>query len=174
MVSQLARAGRTDIVSDVFSGRFVRLTYRPTEVADLDVVVQMERHPDNASFIRHWSEEQHRTALMDDDTAHLMLHFEDRPVGYMILPGVNSPDRSWEFKRLAIVEKGIGLGREAVQLVKFIGFDRLEVHRIWLEAMVHNERALHLYESEGFVKEGVHREAVKQRESFVSLVVMSM
>jgi RimJ/RimL family protein N-acetyltransferase len=40
--------------------------------------------------------------------------------------------------------------------------------------MEHNERAIQLYESAGFVSEGLHRESLKQGEHFLSLKVMSI
>ncbi len=92
----------------------------------------------------------------------------------MILLGVDNPDRSLEFKRLVIADKGRGLGKQVIKRVKQIVFDEYGAHRLWLEVMEHNERARRLYEAEGFVEEGLHRESLKQGDRFISLVVMSM
>ena len=61
-----------------------------------------------------------------------------------------------------------------MQLVKKIAFENLGAHRLWLEVMEANGRAIQLYRSEGFTCEGLHREGLKQGENFVSLKVMSM
>ena len=87
---------------------------------------------------------------------------------------MNDPDKSIEFKRIVISEKGKGFGREAVQLVKKIAFETLGAHRLWLEVMEHNGRACQLYQSEGFVSEGLHRESFKQGEKYISLRIMSI
>ena len=73
-----------------------------------------------------------------------------------------------------MTEKGKGYGKEALRLVKKMAFQELKAHRLWLDVKEHNVRARHVYESEGFVAEGVLRECIKAEVGFESLVVMSM
>jgi len=47
-------------------------------------------------------------------------------------------------------------------------------HRLWLDVKSKNARARHLYQSEGFVEEGVMRECLLEDGHFESLVLMSM
>lgn len=42
--------------------------------------------------------------------------------------------------------------------IKKIVFDKLKAHRLWLDVRLKNYRAQQLYQSEGFIKEGVLRE----------------
>lgn len=156
--------------------RWERIALRPTREADLDHVLEMEREPDNADFIRQWTIERHRAACVDSNIAHWIIETisDNRIVGYVILVGLLDFDRNIEFKRIVINEKAEGLGKESVQLIKKVAFENLGAHRLWLEVMEHNVRAFRLYESEGFVLEGVHRESLKQGDKFVSLKVMSI
>lgn len=149
---------------------------RDTFESDLDLIKKMEGGEDNTPFIRQWPMEQHRRAIADDNIAHLTVQSigEGDTVGYIILIGLKNPDRSIEFKRIVINEKGRGYGREAVKLIKSLAFEKYDAHRLWLEVVEGNDRAYNLYKSEGFVVEGVHRESMKQGDSFKSLIVMSM
>ena len=55
-----------------------------------------------------------------------------------------------------------------------IAFDELSAHRLWLDVFEHNARARHLYESLGFVQEGVLREAFYRDGKHYSLILMSL
>lgn len=152
------------------------ISLRPTTITDLDKVIQMEREDENAGFIRQWSVDKHKSAISDDGMAHLIIESvsDKRILGYVILLGLDDPDGNIEFKRIVVEEKGKGYGRKAVRLVKKFAFEKLNCHRLWLEVMENNLRAYKLYESEGFIPEGVHRESLKQGDKYISLKVMSI
>ena len=152
------------------------IMFRPTVETDLEMVLGMEKDADNRSFIRQWSREQHVAAINNENIAHFVAlsASEGKIVGYVILVGCLSPDRSLEFKRIVIGDKGAGLGRDSVRVIKQFAFEHLKFHRLWLEVIDQNRRACQLYESEGFVKEGIHRESLKQGENYLSLVMMSI
>jgi diamine N-acetyltransferase len=153
-----------------------RIRLRPATEADLDFVMEMEGTPENSPFVRHWSIQQHQSAISDNNIAHLIVEnsLNNKPIGYIILVGLENPDQSIEFKRIVVKEKNEGLGRESVRLIKKMAFGDLGAHRLWLEVMEHNDRAIKLYQSEGFTYEGLHRESLKQGEKFISLKVMSI
>ncbi|REE96387.1 GNAT family N-acetyltransferase [Thermomonospora umbrina] len=54
--------------------------------------------------------------------------------------------------------RGRGLGELLVTSVQQLAFNELHLHRLSLGVFAHNERALHLYERLGFVREGTLRE----------------
>jgi RimJ/RimL family protein N-acetyltransferase len=95
-------------------------------------------------------------------------------VGYIILAGVGGEDRELEFMRMVIADKGRGYGRTSVRFIKKYCFEVLKYHRLWLDAYTDNVRAIGLYNSEGFVQEGILRECKKHGEGYRSMVVMSM
>jgi RimJ/RimL family protein N-acetyltransferase len=71
--------------------------------------------------------------------------------------------------------KGKGYGREALKMLKSWAFDDLKFHRAWLDCKEHNARALHLYESEGLVREGLIRETIlSETGEYESLVILGI
>ena len=68
----------------------------------------------------------------------------------------------------------MGFGRESVRLLKQICFEKLKFHRLWLDVYDDNERAIKLYESEGFIKEATLRDNVKTEKGYRSQRIYSM
>lgn len=56
--------------------------------------------------------------------------------------------------------RGIGYGRDALQLILRYGFAELGLHRISLTVLAYNTAAIKAYEHVGFVHEGTQRQAV--------------
>jgi diamine N-acetyltransferase len=153
-----------------------RVRLRPTMTSDLEFVVSLERDPQNLAFITPWERTQHEAAIRFPDFRHFII--EGGPglesVGFVILIGCRSQNQSLELKRMVVRSKGEGFGRAALRVIKKVAFDDLGAHRLWLDVKAHNTRAKALYDSEGFVVEGVLRESVRTNDGFVSMVVMSM
>jgi diamine N-acetyltransferase len=151
------------------------VTLRATTEFDLEWVVRTEHDPGYEPFITRWSRQRHSAALRDPGTRHLIIaDSSSRRLGYIILRGVGEPDGGIELLRMVVAEPGQGIGRAALRLIKRIAFDELDAHRLWLDVVPSNTGALRLYESEGFVREGVMREAGRRAGGFVSLVLMSI
>lgn len=153
-----------------------RVRLRPTMSSDLEFVVSLEQDRENLPFITPWERTQHEAAIRFPDFRHFIV--EGGPgldaVGFVILIGCRSQNQSLELKRMVVGSKGEGYGRAALRMAKKIAFDDLGAHRLWLDVKAHNTRARQLYDGEGFVQEGVLREAVRTADGFVSLAVMSM
>ena len=154
----------------------MKVRLRRTAEGDLDFVLAAEGAEENRRFVGQWTREQHREALSNPDLAHLVVEsVEDgRPVGYVIMAGLLDADRSVEFRRVVITEKGKGYGREVLRAVMRMAFEELTAHRLWLDVREVNQRARRLYESEGFVTEGMLRECVSVEGGWESLVLMSL
>jgi RimJ/RimL family protein N-acetyltransferase len=154
----------------------LRVRLRPTMQSDLEFVLSLEQDPDNLPYITPWERTQHEAAIRFPDFRHFIL--EAGPgldaAGFVILIGCRSPHQSLELKRMVVQSKGHGLGRATLRVVKKVAFDDLGAHRLWLDVKSRNTRAKALYEGEGFIVEGVLREAVKVSGGFESMVVMSM
>jgi RimJ/RimL family protein N-acetyltransferase len=100
----------------------------------------------------------------------------DRLVGTCQLTGIHPLHRSAEL-RIRLGERGArgkGVGTEAVRLLLAVGFDQLELHRIFLHVFATNEPARRLYEHAGFRTEGVMREAVLIEGEWLDVVFMAM
>ena len=149
------------------------LTVRPTVEADLPFVLATEDHARRGGFVGGWTEAEHRAAMTDPAVVHWTLEAGER-VGYLILRGVGGEDRNIELKRITLAVTDRGYGRQALRLVKRHTFGALGAHRLWLDVFEHNHRARHLYESEGFVVEGVMRECFRTADGWASLILLSM
>jgi diamine N-acetyltransferase len=153
-----------------------RVRLRPTMSSDIEFVLSLEQDPVNLPFITPWERTQHEAAIRFPDFRHFIVEGGEQyeAVGFVILIGCKSRNRSLELKRMVVQAKGAGYGRAALREVKKIAFDDLNAHRLWLDVKLKNARAKALYDSEGFVVEGTLREAVREDGGFESLVVMSM
>ena len=153
-----------------------RVRLRPTMSSDLEFVLSLEQDPENLPYITPWERTQHEAAIRFPDFRHFIVEggADLEAVGFVILIGCRSPHQSLELKRMVVRSKGRGFGRAALRVAKKVAFDDLGAHRLWLDVKTHNTRAKALYDSEGFVQEGLLRESVRAADGFESLVVMSM
>ena len=70
--------------------------------------------------------------------------------------------------------RGRGLGREVTRLVLSWGFDVLGLHRIQLEVLAGNSRAINCYLACGFRQEGVRRGAELYPDGWKDLILMGV
>ena len=149
------------------------LRLRPTVEDDLDYVVAAEANPDNAPFLAPSPREVHLGFLRDPLHRHLIAEAGGQHVGFALLR-LHPEDRAVELRRLAVTEKRRGYGRAVLRLTMVQVFADHSAHRLWLDVKPHNERALALYRSAGFVEEGLLRDALFHDGRFESLIVMSV
>ncbi len=144
-----------------------------TEEVDLDYIVSAENDHENRQYIIPWSREQHLQAILNPDTAHLIVKNETR-IGYVILAGLLDFNQTIEFRRIVITEKGKGYGKATVEIVKKLAFETYNAHRLWLDVKVQNKVAQAVYKKSGFVVEGILRECLKVDSKYDSLIIMSI
>ncbi len=151
------------------------LTISKTQAAEVPFLVAMESNIENSVFIFPNSQEEHLQLILAKDIAHLTIKSEQNEIiGFVILAGLNNPNKSIEFRRIVIEPKGKGWGRKTVQEIKKYSFETLKCHRLWLDVLEDNARARYLYQSEGFKEEGTLREAIYVDGKFKSLIIMSI
>ncbi len=148
---------------------------RPALASDIPLIASLEGRPEARSFVGQWSEERHRRTFSSEDARYFVSELDSGAIGaYAILRGIGEPSRSIELKRIVVATPGRGLGRQILKQLQKIVFGEFNAHRLYLDVFEDNARARHLYESLGFVYEGVMREAGERGEQFVSLHLMSM
>lgn len=149
--------------------------------ADLDAVAAAEVDEETRRWIGDTSREWHRAAFADSDREHLVVLSEDdedregRIVGFAILAGLSDPHRSVELRRIVVAteHRGRGLGKTAFRAVVARAFEH-GAHRVWLEVKETNHLAQELYANEGFSREGLLRETLREPDgSWSSFVLMS-
>jgi [ribosomal protein S5]-alanine N-acetyltransferase len=69
---------------------------------------------------------------------------------------------------------GKGIGREVTCALLTYGFDELNMNRVELSVLASNARAIRLYQSLGFVEEGVKRAAQYRAGEYLDVVLMSI
>jgi RimJ/RimL family protein N-acetyltransferase len=136
-----------------------------------------------SSWRREWDGRRYHTRedLMHDRGAgdpsayRWAIEYEGHCIGSAGL--VVDPDQhcaSYTVGLFVAVLRGGGLGREATRLVLAWGFDVLGLHRIQLEVLATNSRAIRCYVACGFRQEGIRREAQLYPDGWKDFVVMGL
>lgn len=73
-----------------------------------------------------------------------------------------------------VAEPGQGAGRFMLNGILEYVFRELKAHRLWLDVFETNARAIHVYESLGFRREGVLREAIFRDGEYHTQILMSI
>ncbi len=97
-------------------------------------------------------------------------------VGEVVLHDLQPDDRSCWF-RILLARPELydrGLGTETTRLVLAHAFETVGQHRVELEVLAANARAIHVYANVGFVREGTRREACRWEGEWLDTHVMSM
>jgi RimJ/RimL family protein N-acetyltransferase len=136
----------------------------------------------SSAAFRPVSREEH-DAWFDDVRARpdirifgIRLREDGRLVGSCQLHSIHPVHRSAELQiRIGADDaRGRGVGTEAVRLLLAVGFDDLELHRIFLHVFETNEAARRLYERVGFSTEGVLRDGARIEGEWVNVVLMAL
>lgn len=77
-----------------------------------------------------------------------------------------------KMRKLSLINKGYGT--EAMRLAVDYGFTHLNLHRIGLDVLDFNPRAIHVYEKIGFKQEGVLRDTLFYEGTFHSAILMGI
>ncbi|SDP66693.1 GNAT family N-acetyltransferase [Selenomonas ruminantium] len=154
-----------------------RLRLRRADTADLDYIIDLEYAKDNIPYIVPFDREFHES-VMTKGEASLDVIVEEiatgEKVGYFLVAGLKTDAKEMEWTHVIIGKKGLGYGHEAMKLIKKWCFTVKKFHRAWLDCKDYNERALHLYESEGMVREGLIRETILTNGVYENLVILGI
>jgi RimJ/RimL family protein N-acetyltransferase len=80
----------------------------------------------------------------------------------------------FELRRIAITEKGLGFGREAMEAIMAFAFRELGTNRFWLDVYPDNLIGIRLYESLGMHLDGVLRQNYKSSRGYLDQIIYSM
>lgn len=153
-----------------------RLKLRRAGLEDLKFIMELQHKPENAKFIVPFSEKFHTEIINSDNSENMDVIAEEistgAAVGYYML--CNLYGSSIEIRHVIIDKKGEGYGREGLKLLLQWSFEVRKFHRAWLDCKTYNARALHLYESCGFVREGISRECIFFNGVYEDLINLSI
>ena len=153
-----------------------RLTIGKARKEDLDYIMELEYAADNIRYIVSFPRDVHEEILDSDEAMDILVREKETgtPVGYFMVYDLDSPIKKMEWRHVIIGKKGMGYGRESLKLMKLWTFGIMGFHRVWLDCKEYNERALRLYESEGFKREGVMRDTILTDGVYENLVVLGI
>jgi len=148
---------------------------RDAVAADIPAILRLEHRHEFHTLIGTWTEAKHAKTLADEDSCYLVAENDEHEViGYAILLGVSSTDKSIELKRVVISAPGQGHGKQFLHFIANRVFNEYHAHRLYLDVYETNPRAKHVYASFGFSADGVLREAACREGHFHSLILMSI
>lgn len=101
---------------------------------------------------------------------------EERLIGFLGLFGIQ-PSHGEAWLAIGIGERqdwGKGYGSDAVRIILRYAFTELNLHRVSLNVLSYNRRAVRSYEKAGFRLEGTLRQAVQREGQRVDVYVMGI
>lgn len=144
------------------------ISFRQLVPLDAEMILGWRNSPEVANYmyrIDPISPEEHQIwmsyILSNPDSVYCRIIQEGtQPIGLMSLTSINHRQRSceWGGYLAPAVEKGKGNGKVALSESLRIAFEELHLNRVTVEVLSSNLRALKLYESVGFVREGILRQ----------------
>ena len=122
--------------------------------------------------------EQLKKELKEENNAvFLVVDLETKkPIGYAGLYEINSTTKKAEF-RVLIGDKDFwsrGYGTEIIELIKYYGFDRLNLNRIYLGYTANNKSASKAYQKAGYVFEGILKEDIYRNSQYYDSIRMAI
>lgn len=155
--------------------RTARLNIVQAEESDIDTIIKIESHRDNRDFLWIGTFEEHRAEIKDPN--HLLLVFrtkkEEKIIGYALVR-LNFKSEIFELRRIAIIDKGLGYGKEAMLALLDYAFVDLQINRFWLDVYPDNLVGIKLYESIGMHRDGVLRQNYKAERGYLDQIIYSM
>jgi ribosomal protein S18 acetylase RimI-like enzyme len=127
-------------------------------------------------MVGRWSEAEHLAALARPNHAYLLgTNTAGERAAFAIIRDLDDAHDNLCLKRIAVTNPNRGFGSKFLSLVVDWAFSETACHRLWLEVLVNNTRARHVYSSHGFADEGLLRGAFKlPDDSRIDLVLMSL
>lgn len=129
-----------------------RMVIRKACIADADYMSDVERDSDNSPWVANWPLGWRIAKFGDRDFLQTIIEKEDgTPIGFIIFRNMADVKTKLELKRIAIMEKGKGYGKEALLLAQKLAFDVFETKHLYLGTRENNVRAQNIYKATGFV-----------------------
>jgi N-acetyltransferase len=163
----------------------LQVVLRPMTMADLPHLMRWGSEPEfrwhqwgmrPGRFVeadaRTWVEFMTR----DGDSGAWVIDHGRKPIGFANFRDIKPKGKSCEIG-IGIGEPGLWgkhLGREALGLEVDYLQRELGLHRIGLSVVAHNDRAIWMYKSLGFVVEGIERDGIGREEGFLDDVKMAL
>jgi RimJ/RimL family protein N-acetyltransferase len=138
------------------------LRIRPATAEDVAAILALHRLPHVAPMMSTPTERQVLSGLEDPDARDFIIVQGSAIAGFVRCCALE--DWLVEIRRLIAGVPRTGVGRFAMREALHWAFKRQKAHRVFLEVLASNAGARRLYESLGFVLEGVSRESFRHAD----------
>ncbi len=119
--------------------------------------------------------EEHKEEI--SDTNHILCIFENKESseyeGYALIR-INHKSHIFELRRIAIVNKGRGYGKEVMTEMLRFAFENLGINIFWLDVYPDNTIGIKLYESLGMNRDGILRQNYLSDRGYLDQIIYSM
>ena len=152
------------------------LKLRRADLNDLNYILKLQADPENSLFIVSFDRDFHQNAVdgKAPGKTSIIIEQDGERCGYFLLDKYDQVSYYIWHMIIDNAHKGRGIGRRALRLLKRWVFDVLHWHRLMIDSKDFNQRAIHLYTSEGFKREALFREALLVNGQYQNLVVFAM
>lgn len=108
----------------------------------------------------------------DEGNKHFAIVDEkDEYLGTISLKNISQTNKNAEY---AVVTRkkaqGTGVAKAATKEIIRYAFEELDLHKVYLNVLQDNERAIRFYEKCGFVEEGISRDAIRIKDDYKNLI----
>lgn len=129
-----------------------RILIRKAHLEDADFMHAVELDEENTPWIGNWPLGWRIAKFGDKDFLQTIIEKEDgTPIGIIIFCDMLHLKTKLQLKRIAILEKGKGYGREALYLAQKLAFEVLGTKHLYLGTKENNLRAQSIYKATGFI-----------------------
>lgn len=161
-----------------------RIILFPIGNEDADLIVKWRNDPAvNSNFVvrTKLTKEMHmnwmKSRVAVGEVVQFIIAWRDsgQKIGTVYFRDVDKKNNSAEFGIFIGEEdaRDKGAGSEATALFVKYGFERLNLHRIFLRVFEYNERAVRCYRKAGFAEEGLFRDMVFLDDQYYNIIFMS-
>lgn len=157
----------------------MKISIRKFERADIPKKVEWINNPENNQFLHYdiplsvpRTERWFDSHVDDSNRYDAVMEVDGVPVGTIGLLNIDRRNDKAEYY-IAMGEtayKGKGVAKKASSLILRYGFERLGLNRIYLYTEAENLTAQKLFESVGFIREGLIRQDVFSHGKYVDCV----
>jgi len=160
-----------------------KIVLRAIEREDLPFLRELMNDSENEKYVVGWSlpvseKEQEEWFLglkKVNDTIRYSIEFEGKFVGTCILNNIDWKNRNLGINiKLLNKFKGLGLGKETIQLAMKYIFEELNMNRIEANILEYNEASIALFERCGFKQEGRRRQKVFKNNKYNDIIEYSI
>lgn len=152
-----------------------RMEISEAKECDINKIIEIESRPDTRDFLWIGTYEEHLQEISDSNHRLLVFRYKNKSeiMGYALIR-LNFQSEIFELRRIAIVEKAKGYGKESMEALFKYAFEGLKMNRLWLDVYPDNIIGIKLYESLGMHKDGVLRQNYKAERGYLDQIIYSM